>query len=114
MTDLTKTVESFFNMPPRDTSSDPLQAAIERLEEIRDAATDGDWQITIEGIHAVSDEHRYGSEFVGSMASGADERAVVAAYALIDPVLALLRRYQEYPDIRLEEAVMNLAKAVGA
>ncbi len=112
--DLMGTISAIVGLPAP-TNTDPLQAAITRLEQIRDEATVGEWQITLEGIHAVDDDaHPFGSEFVGSMASGGDERAVVAAHALIDPVLALLRRYQQYPDIRLEEAVMNLAKAVGA
>ena len=106
------------------TPAQRIKEAIERLEELRDGSTPGPWEWRLyDGVRdsksrlvrVVEPENEYGYDRVELLAeylTRGDADLICTFHATIDPILAILNRFSEYPNRELEEPVMALADAI--
>jgi len=104
------------------TPAQRIEAAIVRLEELRDASTPTDWRVVAVDDRAdirADKGYDYRGSAIATAAdssfgavSVADADLICTFHATIDPILAILNRFSEYPVRELEEPVMALADAI--
>jgi len=109
------------------TPAQRIEAAIVRLEELKEESTPGPWvwqapsgepwpfadESLMGGKNAtVQVLAGWGYDACGIDGNEADRQLIVILQATIDPILAILNRFSEYPVRVFEEPVMALADAI--
>ena len=104
------------------TPAQGVEAAIVRLEKLRDSSTPTSWRsVPIDDRADIRADKGYdyrGSAIATAADSSfgavsvADADLICTFHATIDPILAILNRFSEYPVRELEEPVMALADAI--
>ena len=101
------------------TPAQRIEAAIVRLEELKEESTLGPWSIDeipeTGECRIIRDFEFFGPQHevvTGGGSHKIDAALIVTLHATIDAQLAILTRFSEYPNLQLEEPVMALADAI--